>query len=713
MTAMAKPRQNPVVFSPTMCAEDAEANHWMRQATLRLRRETSWRWHQANKGHGSTDRLLESLDLTRYADEKQTFFASNVTARYLTDEMEGMPPPAQRGQRGGFAWAAEELALDEAARFALGLALLAGFDSAAGPVIAGCLADATKTLPTLALLGRLWDRLDEALVLADPAHPLWRLGLLHQVISAASASAAIDWDTPFACPPLVARRLASPGTPLPNVLRAFEPGMEVEGFAADDVAARMRDPAEHLRIMPLRGKVGAAYGEAAHAIAVALGREMRRADTDGSGTTAEQEGRLRSLLTVAWLAGVDLFIEGVRLPDGHQAASPFAALAAIPATVYMPIADAAELKGIPHSALLPIVDIPALTHEARVRCWQHHLGRGTRDIGTSAIGEIARRFRYEPQTIAEICKALGGTSGRVTIETVAAMARAQVPLETGDLAQTVAPRFTDAELVLPPAQRRQFEEIYQAMRWLTEVHYGWGTARAWNEGGISVLFTGQPGTGKTMAAEVLAVRLAMPMYRIDLSQVVNKYIGETEKNLKRLFDMADVADAILFFDEAGALFSRRTEVHDAHAHYANLEISYLLERMERFRGLAILATNRRKDLDEAFLRRLRYIIEFPLPDVTQRRAIWERMIPSAVDARALDLDFLARQFQLAGGNIRSIVLNACLQTAGLVAEGDGVRRLSMPQVLIAVKRECEKLGRTVSPEQFDPYTTKIEELRDE
>jgi SpoVK/Ycf46/Vps4 family AAA+-type ATPase len=244
------------------------------------------------------------------------------------------------------------------------------------------------------------------------------------------------------------------------------------------------------------------------------------------------------------------------------------------------------------------------------------------------------------------------------------------------------------------------------------VHYVWGTAKAWNESGISVLFAGPPGTGKTMAAEILALKLQLPMYRIDLSQVVNKYIGETEKNLKRLFDAADISDMILFFDEADALFGKRSEVKDAHDRYANLEISYLLERVERFKGLAILATNRQKDLDEAFLRRLRYTIEFPLPDEAERRRIWQQVIPAGADSSALDLNFLARQFQLAGGHIRSIVFNACLQAAGTrdPADEGPARRLTMTDVLVAVKREYEKMNRTLSLEQFGRYAPVIQEL---
>src|SRR5262249_35089443 len=148
--------------------------------------------------------------------------------------------------------------------------------------------------------------------------------------------------------------------------------------------------------------------------------------------------------------------------------------------------------------------------------------------------------------------------------------------------------------------------------------------------------SGPPGCGKGMFAESLAQLLGLPMYRIDLSQVVNKYIGETEKNLKRLFDAADVADAILYFDEADAIFGKRIDVRDAHDRYANLEVSYLLARMERFKGLAILATNRRRDLDEAFLRRLRAVVELPLPESAQRAQIWRKVVPPGVDASTLD-----------------------------------------------------------------------------
>jgi SpoVK/Ycf46/Vps4 family AAA+-type ATPase len=216
-----------------------------------------------------------------------------------------------------------------------------------------------------------------------------------------------------------------------------------------------------------------------------------------------------------------------------------------------------------------------------------------------------------------------------------------------------------------------------------------------------------------MAAEVLAAKLDLPMYRINLAQVVNKYIGETEKNLERVFDSVDACESVLFFDEADSLFGRRTEVRDSHDRYANLEISYLLQRMERFKGLVILATNRRRDLDDAFVRRLRYIVEFPFPDVAQRRLLWHSILPrEQVDTSSLDIDFLARQFHLSGGDIRSAVFNACLQSA------TGLPRLEKPtlhmdQVVIAVKREYDKMQRTISLDQLGPYAKLIEGLEHE
>jgi SpoVK/Ycf46/Vps4 family AAA+-type ATPase len=245
------------------------------------------------------------------------------------------------------------------------------------------------------------------------------------------------------------------------------------------------------------------------------------------------------------------------------------------------------------------------------------------------------------------------------------------------------------------------------MQVLTLVHYHWGTARVLNEGGLSVLFYGAPGTGKTMAAEALATALELPMYRVDLSQVVNKYIGETEKNLKRIFDAAEMSECLLFFDEADAIFGKRTEVKDAHDRFANIETSYLLERMERFKGLAILATNRRKDIDEAFMRRLRFVMEFPIPSQEERKQIWKNVFPESVDITELDLHYLAKQFQLSGGHIRSIAFNACLRAAR--EHGNEQRKVSMADLLLSLKRELEKMERSADVESFGHYSKLLRE----
>jgi SpoVK/Ycf46/Vps4 family AAA+-type ATPase len=211
--------------------------------------------------------------------------------------------------------------------------------------------------------------------------------------------------------------------------------------------------------------------------------------------------------------------------------------------------------------------------------------------------------------------------------------------------------------------------------------------------GISALFAGASGTGKTMAAEVMANHLRLNLYRIDLSAVVSKYIGETEKNLRRLFDAAEDGGAILFFDEADALFGKRSEVKDSHDRYANIEINYLLQRMEAYRGLAILATNMKSALDQAFMRRLRFIVNFPFPDADDRKRIWRKVFPPETPTEGLDYDRLAR-LNLTGGSIHNIALNA----AFLAAQGN--TPVTMVLLLAAARTEMRKLARPVSEADF-------------
>ncbi|HEX7976603.1 MAG TPA: AAA family ATPase [Anaerolineales bacterium] len=257
------------------------------------------------------------------------------------------------------------------------------------------------------------------------------------------------------------------------------------------------------------------------------------------------------------------------------------------------------------------------------------------------------------------------------------------------LAQKILPHYAWQDIVLPAEQMRQLHELCDRVRYRSVVLEEWGFDRKLALGkGLNALFSGPPGTGKTMAADILAGALNLDLYKIDLSMVVSKYIGETEKNLARIFAEAATSNAILFFDEADALFGKRTEVKDAHDRYANLEISYLLQKMEEYDGLVILATNLRQNIDRAFLRRMHYLIEFPLPDAHHRLQIWKGIWPDAAPRSAdLDMNALAEQLDVAGANIRNIALAAAYLAA---AEG---RSISMAHLKRAAESEYKKIGK--------------------
>jgi hypothetical protein len=253
------------------------------------------------------------------------------------------------------------------------------------------------------------------------------------------------------------------------------------------------------------------------------------------------------------------------------------------------------------------------------------------------------------------------------------------------LAQRIEATATWDDLVLPDREREHLRHISLHVRQRTRVYEGWGFADRSSRGlGISALFAGPSGTGKTTAAEVLAHELRLDLFRIDLSQVISKYIGETEKNLSRVFDAAEQGAAVLLFDEADALFGKRTDVKDSHDRYANCEVSYLLQRMEAYRGLAILTTNRKSSLDQAFLRRLRFVVEFPFPEAAQRAEIWRRIFPPRTPIHGLNIERLAR-LRVSGGNIHNIAMGA----AFLAADAD--QPVSMEHLLAAARTEFAKL----------------------
>ena len=266
----------------------------------------------------------------------------------------------------------------------------------------------------------------------------------------------------------------------------------------------------------------------------------------------------------------------------------------------------------------------------------------------------------------------------------------------GTLANKISPKYRWDDIVLPPDRIAQLREICNHVKYRDLVYGHWGFGRKLALGkGLAVLFAGPSGTGKTMAADIIAGALGLDLYKIDLATVVSKYIGETEKNLSRIFSEAETSNAILFFDEADALFGKRSEVRDSHDRYANIEIGYLLQRMEEYEGVVILATNFRKNMDEAFVRRLHFTVDFPFPDMDDRRRIWESIWPADLPRDAeLDLDLLARQLEITGGNIRNIALTA----AFLAADDGAVVRMS--HVALATHREYQKMGKLVANEEL-------------
>jgi len=258
-----------------------------------------------------------------------------------------------------------------------------------------------------------------------------------------------------------------------------------------------------------------------------------------------------------------------------------------------------------------------------------------------------------------------------------------------------------ADLVLPADETAQLRELTARCRGRAVVYREWGFLPLPSTG-VVALFSGPSGTGKTLAAEVVAGELGLDLYKVDLSSVVSKYIGETEQNLEQIFEAASAGDLVLFFDEADALFGKRSEVSDAHDRYANIEVAYLLQRLETYDGLVVLATNLQRNIDDAFLRRISVSIDFAAPDEDHRRRIWHQAFPDSAPVDVLDFDYLARQFKITGGIIR----NAALAAAFLAAEAGG--KVTMETVVLALKREFQKLGRLRTEVDFGPYFSLVD-----
>ena len=361
-----------------------------------------------------------------------------------------------------------------------------------------------------------------------------------------------------------------------------------------------------------------------------------------------------------------------------------------------------SLQGVFDQESFCAVEIPMPDAPMRQAAWERAMERFMPGAERAWAGPLANQFRLTPGQIhdaaawAEQRHAMQGGPQAITLAELYAACRSQSHHKLGELAVKVEPHYGWEDLVLPAEKLEQLKEICSQMAHRYRVFGEWGFQRKLSHGrGLSALFAGPSGTGKTMAAEVMAHALQLDLYKIDLSGVVSKYIGETEKNLARVFQEAESSNAILFFDEADALFGKRTKISDAHDRYANIETSYLLQRMEAYEGMVILATNLRENMDEAFTRRIRFIVEFPFPNATHRKLIWQTHFPREAPVGAdLDYEWLAQQFQITGGNIKNVVLNAAFFAA---ADG-GV--IGMAHVLRGARREFEKIGKLWNDKLF-------------
>ncbi len=411
--------------------------------------------------------------------------------------------------------------------------------------------------------------------------------------------------------------------------------------------------------------------------------------------TAEQDTLLRLWQRESQLLPLALYLDAAEVERGDAAATLVKRFVARAGG--LSFVDAREPWASAGTHALS-VDVAKPTAVEQRTQWQRLLG----DAAGTLPQRLAGQFDFNLGRIEHIAQAaLAGLrehgaqpAPEALAQTLWQGALAQTRPALDQLAQRIEPKAGWDDLKLPDSEKTLLRQIADQVGQRSTVYDDWGFRQRMNRGlSISALFTGESGTGKTMAAEVLAHELGLTLYRIDLSAVVSKYIGETEKNLRKLFDAAEDGGAILFFDEADALFGKRSEVKDSHDRYANIEVNYLLQRLESFRGLAILATNMKGALDSAFLRRLRFVVNFPFPGVAERRAIWASVFPAQAATATLDFDRLAR-LALTGGSIQGIALNAAFMAAKA-----GVP-IGMPLLLDAARAEYRKLDKPVNEADF-------------
>jgi len=575
------------------------------------------------------------------------------------------------------------------------LCAAAEFDPSIGALYARSQEDHGGAYATFALGLSIFD--DPAWDALSPQRPLryWKLIEIHQPGSQPLTTSPLRTDERIVnfikglnylddrlTPYLVPVELQSEGG---------EQSKSQQEMAARIVEYWRQSPAASLPLIQLVGIDGASKQIVSVQAAVAIGRRLYRLSADA---LPQQSGDLEMLVRL-WqresaLLPVALYVDAQDAETSPSSASAIGLrrfLARSDGVVMVALREAWASVGRESRT----IDVAKPTAEEQQEEWVRAIGS---DDGNAAL--LAGQFDLNFPDIRQIALSVSSNDGPGVsmLDRLWDACRIRVRPMLDSLAHRLELKATWDDIVLPAQELNLLQQIAGQVKQRTKVYAEWGFAEKMNRGlGITALFAGESGTGKTLAAEVLANDLRLNLYRIDLSAVVSKYIGETEKNLRRLFDAAEDGGTILFFDEADALFGKRSEVKDSHDRYANIEVNYLLQRMEAYRGLAVLATNMRSALDIAFTRRLRFIVTFPFPTAADRRRMWQRAFPAKVPLGDLDYARLA-QVNLTGGSIHNVAINAAFQAA----QSD--QPVGMSALLASIRSELIKMDRPINEAEF-------------
>jgi len=665
--------------------------------------ELTLRWQEGNNAYLAAALVWLRLRLVRLANRGRPSspppsvppFELTQAELAMTEAERIDPPPAlvQLRRRFGLSQFEEQILL-----LCAGIELDLGISQMCG----NAQGDSERTYPTFALAMLLFD--DPAWEALSPERPLryWRL----------LEVTALNATQPFVTQPLriderivsaikglhyLDERLAALFQPLSSrATPAPLPASQAEIARAAKQALSAALPDVRLPVLQLLGTDGGSKQAVALDVATQLGVALYRLPAELlPNAPAELDLLARLWQRENLLLPVALFL------DAHEAerVSPTEGLGASVLRFLSRCQGLCFLDARDPWPALGAGATPTLSLEVRKPTPLEQRQAWATELGETGSGELSTRlasqFNLAFSDIAAAASSSAAAPDAGTREAGlwrACLGRTRPRLD--QLAQRLDAKATWDDIVLPEAEVALLRQIAAQVRVRGRVYDDWGFRERMNRGlGINALFAGESGTGKTMAAEVIANEVRLDLYRIDLSAVVSKYIGETEKNLRRMFDAAEDGGALLFFDEADALFGKRSEVKDSHDRYANIEINYLLQRMEGYSGLAVLATNMKSALDQAFMRRLRFVVNFPIPGVAERRRMWQRVFPSRALLSGLDYDRLAR-LNLTGGSIMNVALNA----AFLAVEKSSA--VTMPLVLEAARVEFKKLDRLVNEADF-------------